>query len=72
MLQDRFLFSLTYTGDMIQQMHELQVELGADVAVNYIWFHGLLSMPYVYRCIPVIYYRTIYAKKLLILDQLNL
>ena len=23
---------------MIQQMHELQVELGADVAVNYIWF----------------------------------
>ena len=44
MLQDSFLFSLTYIGDMIQQMHELQVELGADVAVNYIWFHGLLSI----------------------------
>ena len=35
MLQDRLLFSLTYIGDMIQQMHELQVELGADVSVNY-------------------------------------
>ena len=30
MLQDRFLFSLTYIGDLIQQMHELQVNLGAD------------------------------------------
>ena len=72
MLQDRFLFSLTYIGDMIQQMHELQVELGADVAVNYIWFHGLLSMAYIYRSISVVYYRTIYAKILLILDPLNL
>ena len=53
-------------------MHELQVELGADVAVNYIWFHGLLSMAYIYRSISVVYYLTIYAKILLILDPLNL
>ena len=26
---------------MIQQMHEQHVKLGADVDVNYIWFHGV-------------------------------
>ena len=33
---------------MIQQMHDQHVELGADVDVNYIWFHGLLSMAYIH------------------------
>ena len=28
---------------MIQQMHEQHVELGADVDVNYIRFHGLVG-----------------------------
>ena len=28
---------------MIQQMHDEHVELGADVDVNYVWFHGLLK-----------------------------
>ena len=33
---------------MIQQMHEQHVELGADVDVNYIWFHEILSMAYIH------------------------
>ena len=57
---------------MIQQMHEQHVELGADVDVNYIWFHGLLSIAYIHRSMSVVYYHTIYVKILLVSDPLYL
>ena len=57
---------------MIQQMLEQHFELGADVDVNYIWFHRLLSMAYIHKSISMFYYHTIYVKILLISDPLNL
>ena len=46
MWQVRFLFSLTYIRDMIQQMNEQHVELGADVDVRASKY-GIYSLKYI-------------------------